>query len=305
MNQQDYRASKMQLCHSLFDNNWLDDGGILLARPISERNIAGVRNLYTEAYRRGDWFGSALNITSELDIRESTIQNHLSSESSMGVVFEDNSGNILGVTGLFFDEVDGVLIDETQIDPILGRRKGLMTRYFRYVVPLLVQQGRFWTEFVLTPESAVLRRVLVSELAMQVTGLKPNCYRGHIGPERSVLVAYGPAAQPRQLICELTKHPRLEISRFARACVATDTEDPPSSEMLGQRSFVEAEEISISLTDTEALSAALDDGLMPVSINPFKQMLTLSDKRWGTIADREILISEDLAPLTSLIFLQS
>lgn len=299
MNPIDTAGIKALLISKLFEMEWFDSTGGLVVRPVSPSNIAGLALLYRNAFLRGEWFGAELSIKHVEDISEDAIASHFLGKRSLGVVFEDQLGRVVGATGLFIDEIEGVLIDETQIDPVLGRRKGVMTRYFRFIIPILKELTPFWTEFILTPESYVLRRVLIDELGMQITGLRPNSYVSLVtGVSYSALVACGPAEPPRQFLMELLRQPNLEVQRFASACLGSLIKSGIALEFKESDIYLEKQ---ILVEDFSTLSQYLNMGWRPVAASQRRSALTVAKHRSLDASVRSRFVGEGIDAMECLI----
>ncbi len=253
------------LCH-IFDSEWIDTRSGATPHRVSNRNIVQISALYRNAFERGDWFGTALRIRAASDITPQAMSAHLEGDFTLATVFEDSNGIVLGVTALFFDATDGALIDETQIHPTLGRRRGLMTSYFRHVVPFLETRCRYWTEFVLTPQSAVLRRVLLREQGMQVTGLRPYAYHNaNANTAGSVLIAHGPRTSVREQLMRVSHAHRL-IANLVNACLGFDC-TPFDRVQMVCRAY---HEIHVSIHDMRSIEDLFALGYAPVALLPWR-----------------------------------
>jgi hypothetical protein len=176
----------------LFWTRVCEDTDVFLRRA-GRSDLDNLADLYEAAFKRGEWFGSRSSLSESGDATREHLAQILGADRYIVVLFHDSDDTVLGATALDLSDEEGILIDDSQIDPIKGRRRGIMTNYFRRLVPAVSKYNSFWTEFVLTPNSRVLRRTLITELGMAVTGIRPNAYRSRAtGTSYSVLVALGP-----------------------------------------------------------------------------------------------------------------
>lgn len=172
------------------DEVLISDSNILIGQATSKDHDSLVA-LYKGSQERGDWFGGRLEGNGREAI-SSLINKLLNKENIIFIKFSDSQGEILGATLLEYENIRGVLIDETQIHPVLGRRKGIMTAYFKKVVPILECNCTYWTEFVMTEGSRILRKVLIDDFKMVPVAYMPAYYLRPNGDRLSNLVAYGP-----------------------------------------------------------------------------------------------------------------
>jgi hypothetical protein len=155
-------------------NSCLVEKSEVMIQLLDQRVISGVINLYRNAHQREDWFGNNYGDLEQTFFNRNWLIEKSHDSKHTFLVFTDLSGDVMGSTSLIKLE-DAISIDETQLDPEKARRKGIMAEYFRRFVPLLYDNGfPISTEFVLTPESSSLRKVLIRELGMIVTGILPE-----------------------------------------------------------------------------------------------------------------------------------
>lgn len=232
--------------------------------------------LYELAFSRGDWLGTEFSPTGQLTLTPGIFANDARALSNLWVIFHDEKGRVLGATKLEINPVSGTLIDETQLDPIHGRGKGIMTNYFHSVVPIFeALKLRFRTEFVLTPESKVLRETLIGELGMKPTGIRPSCYVSqHASDARSALVAYGPGPSVDAALERCMRgaasvfQPLLDvIGRGHQPGLTAAPACEPAS------TYTEA---PVRLADHELAANFARRGFVPVSFDPFADTFTMA-----------------------------
>jgi hypothetical protein len=235
-----------------------------------------------------------LNKTHISEVASLFVRQTISDNLVTFVVFTDTANNILGSTALYYDDIRGFLIDETQIDPIRGRRLGIMTHYFRRVVPILDSIGSYWTEFLLTSESRVLRRVLISELGMKITGLRPAAYISIDGKiRRSVLVAHGGGQRVQRLLHEGW----FSNPEFHPLNAILDNLHVPESDLQLQNptgADCSPQEISVSCFDLPRIATLRRRGFVPVAVDPNPKEVIMSTARIPQNEDVSFLSTEGL-----------
>jgi hypothetical protein len=270
---------KEYLDRKLFSEGSLDESVSIRMVGYHERFLRAMVTHYRAAHSRGDWFGSHFKQDGNLILSDDVLERDARLPSSLWVLFVDDSDNLLGTTKLMLQSGNRVLIDETQVDPNRGRGKGIMPRYFRKVVPILEAGGlHYWTEFVLTRESRVLRKSLIDELRMVVTGLRPVCYERPSGlSPQSVLTAHGPHSYVRKALEMLRNQEPLLAGFFSLLGYVPGSQE---SGILTPRMVPNSAsytEVIHKVTDSVGIRSALDVGMIPVGIDPLLEQVTLAE----------------------------
>lgn len=248
---------------------------VLMSTELAEFDLH-MRKLYEGAYARGDWMASEFAPVGDLHLAPGVFADDGRAEQNLWIVFHDSKRRLIGATKLVVDTMKGVLIDETQLDPVLGRGKGVMTNYFRTIVPIFeALQLRFRTEFVLTPESKVLRETLLAEQEMVVTGLRPGAYYSrNTVHARTALVAYGPAKDVRNSLqraqCSATAVFQPLLDAVCRSALSVP-KVPTVVEV--DRGY---EEVQVRTSDHELATTFAMKGFVPVSFDPFTDAFTFA-----------------------------
>jgi len=139
------------------DKNLNNDTGITL-ELLNKNHFEQFINLYKRAYEKGDWFGNSHLNPENTIFNPEWLKSTSLNPNYNWIVFKDRE-KVIGATSLIYNN-GTLLIDETQLDSLKGRRKGIMNTYFRRFIPLLQKNSiPLSTEFVLTPESFSLRKV--------------------------------------------------------------------------------------------------------------------------------------------------
>jgi hypothetical protein len=233
-------------------------------------------DLYVNALKRGDWFSSNCIGVSAEERTNYFIDHVVSSQNALPIVFQVD-GEIIGATCLYLTEPSIVLIDETQVDPIKGRRRGAMTAYFRKLIPIGKRLDvNFETEFLLTEGSRVLRDVLINELGMLTTGIRIGCYSTFDGSRlESVLTACTPCDQFQQALATLSMSAHAVASfsntlKSSGACSCPDFRVEKTNEM------------TFPMDDHDSVLKAIMDGFAPSSVDPLRKTLRLTEAKIGS-----------------------
>jgi hypothetical protein len=267
-------------------------------------DLTSMKDLYKSAFERGDWYGSRTHAEDGDSASSDYLQHYLRDEKAIVVLFHDSRGNVLGSTLLDLSSEDGVLIDDTQIHPVLGRRKGIMSAYFRRLVPVLDDVGcPYWTEFVLTPESRVLRRVLIGELGMRVTGIRPAAYLIRPANDyRSVVVAHGPN---RSVTNWLSSVSRLDSHLSDLLACLVDSQsarlETTSQPRVAFQKVQDYREFEIDLDNGDAIANAISDGSLPVGLRPTVSRVYMSQWPWFDLSTLDFLYGEGIGPINNLL----
>jgi hypothetical protein len=260
------------------DPNLVPGEGVIIcpARAVHRQELIG---LYDAALSRGDWFGSRVSdpLPQQL-VAEAFVSETIQTKDIIFCVFTTQQHHVIGATALYFDDTRGFLIDDTQIDPIKGRRKGIMSSYFRRIAPILSRHSTYWTEFVLTPGSRVLRQVLISELGMIITGLRPACYTTFDGRfNRSVLIAHGGAERVRKSLGSLWF---ANDALFPLNVILEGSFDPsakwPQPRTISNEAKQKPLEIWVAARALQKIRMLRESGFIPVAVEPFAKQVLLS-----------------------------
>ena len=242
----------------------------LLGKDSSEQTA----DLYKRAYERGDWFGNNYEDTEHTIFNPAWLAEINNDPSYTWIVFTEEN-NVLGATALIGKET--ISIDETQINPGNGRNRGIMTTYFKRLVPLLYNNGiSLSTEFVLTKPTKVLRKVLIGELGMVPIGIHPNTLVSRAtGEKRSEISAVlhpysiSPAAKLIHEAAELYDIVKNQMHLPAPAVIGPSKQSPYK----GHDSYVEQH---VSASDPVMQRELYDDGFRPIAYNPVENKLTMA-----------------------------
>ena len=174
---------------------------------INNENIFGIVKLYDLALKRGDWFASEYSTIKNFAPNVEFFTWQMKRQDQIWFAFLNSEHNVIGATKLAFSNNGSIIIDETQLHPELGRRKGIMKRYFSNIIPILDELNlRYCAEFILTPESRSLRDALINEHGMYPTGIKFNFFFNKKKQKPvSCLLAYSPYCTVENIINNIMK----------------------------------------------------------------------------------------------------
>jgi hypothetical protein len=250
--------------------------GVFLSTSVAA-HAEKLAKLYTEAFHRGDWAGAEFNPFGALTLNAHSFETDANSASNVWVMFIDEKETLLGATKLVVHPYAGTLIDETQIDPVCGRGRRVMPSYFRRIVPIFNSLGLpYWTEFMLTPGSRVLRNCLISELGMVVTGLRPACYSSEkMTPPRSVLIAYGPGPRIQASVSD-SRHRAAAVFQPLLDVVGRGIEPDgvPWASRLGRSDVYQ--EVTVRESDYQLARKYVEKGYVPVAVDPISSTYTMA-----------------------------
>jgi hypothetical protein len=250
--------------------------------------------LYQGAFERGDWFGSTCESTDLRHVAAEFVHNHCANDQTLFFAFVDRTHGVVGAAALRLTD-SGLLLDEAQIDP-RGRRRGIISAYSRRLLPVLDLFGRYWTEFLLTPGTRVLRKLLITELGMVVTGLKPDYYLSRTtGSRYSILVAYGPQATVTDILEGAQTEASAELldiirGRSSTLTVARRGHDSPRYE-----------EVTIQWGDIQRFDRYRAQGFLPIECNPFGRSATLAKFPTDRLAALQFLTHEGIETASRLL----
>lgn len=277
--------------------------GVFISTAIS-RHAQEMAQLYTEAFHRGDWAAAEFKPYGKLMLTAESFEIDANFPSNLWVMFTDEGERLLGATKLVVDPLAGTLIDETQIDPRLGRGRHIMPSYFRRIIPILNSLGLpYWTEFMLTPGSRVLRKCLISELGMVVTGLRPACYSSEqMTVPRSVLVAHGPAASVDSSMCA-SRYRAAAVFQPLLDVIARGIESDYTLWPSRATSSDQYQEVEVPEADYKLACRYLQEGYLPVALDPVSRTYTLAQfpRTRGVCAELSFLHEEGIDEATRLL----
>lgn len=255
---------------------------------------AELTHLYQEAFDRGDWFGSTCESTDLRHVAAEFVHNHCANDQTLFFAFVDRIHGVIGAAALRATD-SGLLLDEAQIDP-RGRRRGIISAYSRRLLPVLDLFGRYWTEFLLTPGTRVLRKVLITELGMIATGLKPDYYLSRTtGSRYSVLVAYGPQATITDILEGAQREASGELLDIIRGRSSTET-------VAGRgHDSSHYEEVTIKWGDMQRFDSYRAQGFLPVECNPFGRTTTLAKFPIDRLVSLQFLAHEGIETASRLL----
>ncbi len=255
---------------------------------------AELTKLYQEALDRGDWFGSTCESTDLRHVAAEFVHNHCANDQTLFFAFVDRDHGVIGAAALR-DTDSGLLLDEAQIDP-RGRRRGIISAYSRRLLPVLDLFGRYWTEFLLTPGTRVLRKILITELGMIPTGLKPEYYLSRTtGGRYSVLVAYGPQATVTAILEGAQRETPGELLDIIRGSSCTETVAG------GGHCSSHYEEVTIKWGDIQQFDRCRARGFLPIEFNPFRRTTTLAKFPTDKLVSLQFLEHEGIETASRLL----
>jgi len=256
---------------------------------LNRDNAKQMISLYNHAYGRGDWFGSSYSDPKSTIFNEHWLSSISYRENHVWIIFKEGD-EVVGATALI-DKEEVVSIDETQLDPLKGRGKGIMSTYFRRFIPLLQKNGfRLSTEFVLTPESKSLRKVLIGELGMIPTGLLPGVLYSPIKKifRSEITAVWAPDGLDRSYDIIPEVKPLYDIVVEA-AGIPTKRQENNVFPMQKNSSYVGAK---ISIDDSQRQKEYYDSGFRPVELNIIKGEITFSKFSSDAVRKLDFIYSE-------------
>ena len=247
---------------------------------LNESHINGISSLYTQALNRGDWFAGEYNSVNDFSPSSDFFKSKIDSEKLIWFVF-CQKGVVVGATQLALCKNGSVIIDETQLDPEKGRGLKIMDHYFRRVVPIIEGLGiPYWTEFVLTPGSKSLRRTLISEMGMVVTGIRLHNYKSQFNTDErmmSCLVAHGKGCNVRLVLERIIDTAKLsEIISFTNTLLGMSDVIETSRENIQPPNDNLNQNLTIPVNEESKVLGAINNGYSLVGIDPFDLTISLS-----------------------------
>jgi len=251
-------------------------------------------HLYQGALDRGDWFGSTCESTDLRQVAAEFVHNHCANDQTLFFAFVDRNHGVVGAAALRNTD-SGLLLDEAQIDP-LGRRRGIISAYSRRLLPVLDLFGRYWTEFLLTPGTRVLRKIAITEWGMIPMGLKPDYYLSRTtGRRHSVLIAYGPHPTVTAILEGARRETSGELLDIIRGSSCTETVAG------GSHYSSHYEEVTIEHGDTQQFDRYRAQGFLPIEFNPFRRTTILAKFPIDKLVSLQFLEHEGIEAASKLL----
>lgn len=280
------------------------DSGIEISL-LNESNANGLSKLYSEALERGDWFAGEYRRISGFSPSPSFFQSKISSDKLIWFVFS-KADEVVGATQLALCKNGSVVIDETQLDPKKGRGLKIMDHYFMRVVPVIERLDvPYWTEFVLTPGSKSLRRVLITELGMFVTGIRIHCYKAHSkadGRMMSCLVAHGKRSSVTSILEKLASSINSpEVVNFTNTLLGIVNEQKINYENLQNVKNIPGQAITLPICKESEIIDAINAGFSLVGIDPFDQKYSLYSFNRRVLSELRFLKNEKITEVDRLM----
>ncbi len=173
-----------------------------------------------------------------------------------------------------------------------------MTKYFRRLIPILHQHGKYWTEFVLTPESKVLRRVLLEEFKMKPLAVRPAAYYNNKdGKLLSGLTAYDPRTEVIKsinIISSKSDHINTLAAILQNKNVKFDSITNIS--LKSSNSYCEKR-----INANEEVETLVTEGMLPIGIVPYKNDIIFA--KWPKYNFERIsfILDENILELSTFI----
>jgi hypothetical protein len=214
-------------------------------------------------------------------------ENQMFLSNQIWFVFCNSNNEVIGSTKLGLCNNGSVVIDETQLHPKSGQGRNIIQNYFKRFIPLLDKSGfNYWTEFVLSIGSRSLRKTLLADLNMYVTGIRPSSYINPVNNTPvSCLIAHAPSDIVTKKIHELSQlDSPTKILTFLEIILGKETKRFSKKY---HRTATHNEEVIVSIENTKKLKQLIEIGYEPVAVNPFDSLvhfdvpnLELSTQLW-------------------------
>lgn len=297
--------AKKIITKNIYENPLLidDSCGKIKIELIGPGNAEKTAALYARAYERGDWFGDNYEHPGETVLNPEWMEKINRDPRYLWIVFKEDE-TVLGATSLIElgGKINTLSIDETQLDPETGRKKGIMTNYFRRFVPLLKENGvSLSTYFVLTRESKPLREVLLDELGMIPIGIHPGSlvsrYTGEKRSEISAIWHPHPLSPNAVLIPEALDVYNLVRDQMNLPEAAVYGKKNPGKPWVHKR-YVENR---VDAAEPGEQRDFYDMGFRPVGFNPISNVLVMSIYPRSGLDEIEFIREEKTEPNKRLL----
>lgn len=250
------------------------DSGIYVSL-INLENCQGMSDLYTAALYRGDWMATEYHSFDNFSPDREFFEDQIYKDNQIWFVFRNSNGQIIGSTKLGLCSNGSVIIDETQLHPKFGQGRNIMQNYFNRFLPLLKKNGFiYWTEFILNLGSRSLRKTLLTDLNMCVTGIRPSCYINRINNTPvSCLTAHAPSSTVTKKLEKFSKlNLPTEIKTFLELILGKDVRRISKK---FHRTEKYKGKVVVPITNTLKLEYFIEAGYEIVAVDPFDSLVHL------------------------------
>jgi len=269
----------------------------------SKHHIAGLSELYTQALNSGSWFATRYKHIQNFEPTAEFFEREIAGSNSIWFVFSTESGAVVGATKLELVRNIYISIDETQLNPRLGQGRGVMQNYFRRFIPFIENVGLFYfTEFVLTVESRSLRRVLISELGMVVTGFHFRRFESrNAGKVFSSLVACAPHEFIVKRLSEMSSQVEEKVMKDFLNFLIDNANRKTKMNGTSFPTLYSDMPLSVIKQVNGGVNISIDGERIPTAVDPFESTLYFDINFEEIVEDLHFLRRERIDSVTQLL----
>ena len=275
-----FQNLKEHIINNLASDNELTASKVTYISLLDTSNCQGVSELYQNALLNGDWIATEYSHIKDFQPDRDFFAQQAALNHHIWFVFSNQNGEVIGSTKLGLCQNGSVIIDETQLNPQLGQGRNIIQSYFKKFVPMVDEAGfNYYTEFIFSLSSRSLRKTLLKDLGMYVTGIRPYCYTDKVsGTPIACLTAHAPYGAIKKILQELiSKDLPKEVKGFLQVLLGENSQvDIPSNKHVENDYKGEA---IVPITNTAQMSELIGMGYRPFAVDPCNLLIHLYDPK--------------------------